>query len=136
MTDQEVADVTDYIRNTWGNSAPVIRDRGVVSEARGRIKTMLAGNAPCAEIEQPEIAKALQEAGTADALKDIKQEEFIPRLDGLLPKIKAAAPGAKDVDIVNGLTTAFCKVEGQRFLPERAPGTASSAASATSPTAS
>ena len=73
MTDQEVADVTDYIRNTWGNSAPVIRDRGVVSEARGRIKTMLAGNAPCAEIEEPEIAKALLEAGTADALKDIKK---------------------------------------------------------------
>ncbi|KAB1074793.1 c-type cytochrome [Methylobacterium planeticum] len=121
MTDQEVADVTDYIRNSWGNKAPVIADRGVVSQARGQIKTMLAGNAPCAEIEQPAIAKALDEAGLADALKDIRQEDFIPRLDGLLPKIKAAAPGAKDDDIVNGLTTAFCKVAKDNEFYRNAP---------------
>ncbi|NEU11041.1 c-type cytochrome [Methylobacterium sp. BTF04] len=109
MTDAEVADVTDYVRNSWGNSAPVITERGIVGSARGQTETMLAGTAPCAEIAQPEVAKAIDSAGTAEALKGIAFEDFIPRLNALLPKVKAAAPGAKDDDIVNGLTTAFCK---------------------------
>ncbi|GJE46484.1 c-type cytochrome [Methylobacterium soli] len=121
MTDQEVADVTDYVRNSWGNKAPVITDRGIVSKSRDKIRTMLAGNAPCAEIAQPEIAKALQDAGAADALRNIKQDEFIPRLDSLLPKIKAAVPGAKGDDIVNGLTTAFCKVAKDNDFYRNAP---------------
>ena len=110
MTDTEVADVTDYIRNAWGNSAPVITERGVVATAREKTQTMLAGSAPCAEIAQPEVTKALDEAGANEALKGLTPADFISRLDALLPRIKAAAPGAKDDDIVNGVTTAFCKV--------------------------
>ncbi|MFK5598553.1 c-type cytochrome [Methylobacterium sp. HMF5984] len=108
MTDQQVADVTDYIRNSWGNSAPVLKS-GVAADARKATSTMLAGNAPCAEIEQPDVAKAVADAGAAEQLKGLKQEDFIPRIDALLPKIKSVLPAGRDDDIVNGLTTAFCK---------------------------
>lgn len=110
MSDQEVADVTDYIRNSWGNHAPILKDRGGVAAARGQTATMLAGSAPCAEIAQPEIARAVGESGAGEALKNLDPENFIPVLTALLPKIKASVPGAKDDDIVNGLTTTFCKV--------------------------
>lgn len=109
MTDREVADVTDYIRNAWGNNAPVIAERGIVTTARAATQTMLAGTAPCAEIAQPEVAKAIADAGSANKLKGLAPENFIPVIDFLLPKVKAAAGGAKDDDIVNGLTTVFCK---------------------------
>ena len=109
MTDREVADVTDYIRNAWGNNAPVIAERGIVTTARAATQTMLAGTAPCAEIAQPEVAKAIADAGSAESLKGLAPDNFVPVIDSLLPKVKAAAGGAKDDDIVNGLTTVFCQ---------------------------
>jgi hypothetical protein len=109
MTDREVADVTDYIRNAWGNSAPVIAERGIVGTARAATQTMLAGTAPCAVIAQPDVAKAIANTPAATSLKGLPQENFSPVVDALLPKVKAAAGGAKDDDIVNGLTTAFCQ---------------------------
>ncbi|WP_336485354.1 c-type cytochrome [Methylobacterium nigriterrae] len=121
MTDQEIADVTDYIRNSWGNSAPVITQKGVVTEARGKIQTMLAGNAPCSEIGQPELARALQEAGATGQLTNIKQDDFIPRLDALLPKVKAADPNASGDDVVNGLTSVFCKLAKDNEFYRNAP---------------
>ncbi|MGU3360141.1 c-type cytochrome [Methylobacterium sp. M6A4_1b] len=109
MTDREVADVTDYVRNAWGNAAPVISERGIVASARKATETMLAGTAPCAEIAQPDIAKAVADSGAAQSLAGLDPENFIPTVNALLPKIKAAVPDAKGDDIVNGLTTAFCK---------------------------
>ncbi|WP_375408792.1 c-type cytochrome [uncultured Methylobacterium sp.] len=120
MTDAQVADVTDYIRNSWGNKAPVIAERGLVSEARKRTETMLSGTAPCAEIAQPDIARAIEAAGTAEALKDIQPQDFIPRVDALLPRIKSAAANAKTDDLVNGLITAFCKAGRDKPLYEKA----------------
>ena len=70
---------------------------------------MLAGSAPCAEIAQLEIAKAIAESGAPQKLKGLAQEDFIPVINTLLPPIKAAVPDAKGDDIVNGLTTAFCQ---------------------------
>ncbi|WP_292507275.1 c-type cytochrome [Methylobacterium sp.] len=119
MTDTQIADVADYIRNSWGNRAPVITERGIVATARKQTETMLSGTAPCAEIAQPEIAKAIEVAGAAEALKDLHPEQFIPRVGELLPKVKASAAGAKDDDIVNGLVTAFCKAGRNSPLYEK-----------------
>jgi hypothetical protein len=40
----------------------------------------------------------------------VKQQDFVPTLVRLVPQIKAADTGANDDDVVNALTTAFCKV--------------------------
>ncbi|KQP59164.1 c-type cytochrome [Methylobacterium sp. Leaf108] len=119
MTDSQVADVTDYIRNSWGNRAPVIQDRGVVSAAREQTRTMLVGNAPCGEVSSPELAKAFDGAGAAEALRDLKPEDFIPKIDELLPRIKSAAGGLKDEEIVNGLTSRFCQIGRDNPLYEK-----------------
>ncbi|MBE7201359.1 MAG: cytochrome c, partial [Parafilimonas terrae] len=109
MTDVEVKNVTDYIRNSWGNKAPpVTGDKA--SEARAATKTMLAGTAPCAEIEQDKLKAAFDQIGVQDTLKGLKQQDFVPTLVRLVPQIKGASTGATDDDVVNALTTAFCKV--------------------------
>lgn len=120
MTDREVADVTDYVRNAWGNAAPVISEGGVVATARTATETMLAGTAPCAGIAQPEIAKAIADAGSAQRLKGLSQENFIAVIDALLPPIRAAVPDAKGDDVVNGLTTAFCRAARDEPAYEKA----------------
>ena len=109
MTDVEVKDVTDYIRNSWGNKAPPVTG-SKASEARAATRTMLAGTAPCAEIEQDKLKAAFDRIGVPATLKGLKQQDFVPTLVRLIPQIKAADTGAGDDDVVNGLTTAFCKV--------------------------
>ena len=110
MTDEQVKDVTDYIRNSWGNHAPVITSTTVVSQARAATSTMLSGTAPCADIEQTKLKDALDSMGIAKELEGVKQQEFIPVLSKVVPRVKTADTGASDDDIVNGLTTLFCKV--------------------------
>lgn len=113
MTDRQVADVTDYIRNAWGNKAPVMNGRGeVVSSARAQSQTMLAGNAPCSAVAPESVARALDATGAGEALKGLAVADFVPRLDALLPKVKAAGgQEMKDDDIVNGITSAFCRAQ-------------------------
>ena len=36
LTDQEIANVTDYVRNAWSNAAPVIEKTGLVGEIRAK----------------------------------------------------------------------------------------------------
>ncbi|TXN25141.1 c-type cytochrome [Methylobacterium sp. WL9] len=120
MTEQQVKEVTDYVRNSWGNSAPVMNAGSAVSTAKEATKTMLAGTAPCAEIAPDKLKTAFDEAGVADALKGISQTDFVPRLSQIVPKVKAAATGASDDDIVNGLQAAFCRAgtaAGQQDKP-------------------
>ena len=109
MTDVEVKNVTDYIRNSWGNRAPpVTGDKA--SEARAATRTMLAGTAPCAEIEQDKLKAAFEKLGIQASLTGLKQQDFVPTLARLVQQVKAEPTGVTDDDIVNGLTTAFCKV--------------------------
>ena len=109
MTDVEVKNVTDYVRNSWGNKAPIVTG-SKASEARAATKTMMAGTAPCAEIEQDKLKAAFDKIGIQNSLTGLKQQDFVPTLARLVPQIKAEPTQATDDDIVNGLTTAFCKV--------------------------
>jgi len=36
MTDQQIADVTNYIRNSWGNSAPAVTAEQVAKARRAK----------------------------------------------------------------------------------------------------
>jgi mono/diheme cytochrome c family protein len=45
LTDQQIADVSTYVRNSWGNSAPPV-SAGAVAKMRGQLK--LATSSPTA----------------------------------------------------------------------------------------
>jgi len=75
MTDQEIADVTDYVRTAWSNAAPVVQKTGLVADIRAKTVSGLAGpgaregnNDPCLIepdstpvpwIDDPQINKTL-----------------------------------------------------------------------------
>ena len=109
MTEQQVKEVTDYVRNAWGNSAPVMNAGTAVSDAKNATRTMLAGTAPCSEVTPDKLKAAFEQAGVEDALRGLKQDDFVPRVAAIVPKLKQADTGASDDDIVNGLQAAFCK---------------------------
>ena len=119
MTEQQVKDVTDYVRNSWGNSAPVMNEGGDVSEAKAATVTMLAGTAACSEVTPEKLKAAFDEAGVAEKLNNLSQTDFVPRLSEIVPKLKGADTGASDDDIVNGLQAAFCKAGETAGLKEK-----------------
>jgi hypothetical protein len=115
MTDQEVADVVNYVRQSWGNNAPATVGPGAVADLRKRTHTLLAGNAEggCPPVGSPDLANAVQRPDVSAALQKITLGTMLQQIDGILPEIKAAAGRASDDDIVNGLTAAYCPVAMQ-----------------------
>ncbi|MCE4226023.1 c-type cytochrome [Methylobacterium sp. C25] len=110
MTEQQVKDVTDYVRNSWGNNAPVMNSGTAVSDAKAKTRTMQSGTAECTEAYLDGLQEPFQKAGITDQLKGLKQGDFTTALARIVPQLRSAANGASDEAIVNGLTTAFCKV--------------------------
>ncbi len=110
MSEQQVKDATDYVRNAWGNNAPVMNSGSAVSQAKAETKSMLSGTAPCDESYLENLKEPFAKIGLADQLKGLKQGDFTTALSKIVPQVRSASSGASDDAIVNGLTTAFCQV--------------------------
>jgi mono/diheme cytochrome c family protein len=120
MTDQEVADVTNYVRTAWNNSAPPTAQAGMVGQLRGKTQTLLAGNPPggCPKIADPKLASAIQSTKVKSELKGVTFVTMLDKIDVILRQVKAADPGVKKDDLVNALTIAYCPVaESDTSLP-------------------
>ena len=118
MTDQEIADVTNYVRQSWGNQAPPNAGPGMVGNLRQSTVTALYGpsKGECPPIPQPDIAAAVKDekTGIAAALQQMNEGTILQTAEQLVPKVKAAAPHAQQEDIVNGLTLAYCPIVRQQ----------------------
>jgi hypothetical protein len=124
MSDREVADAVNYIRQSWGNGAPPTADADMVSQIRAKTHTMLALSAQgdCGRIEDPALAKAIEQQGVESALSDTARPE-LERIDAIIGKVKSADPAASGDQIVNALTAAYCPVamaEKSKPLAQRA----------------
>lgn len=110
MSDQDIADVTDYVRNTWGNAAPASAQAGTVGALRGQTQTLLAGNLTdtCGPAD-PAIAPLLQ-GDIAAGLRRVDEGDLLQVIDALLPKVKQAEPKLGTEATVNTLTAAYCHV--------------------------
>jgi mono/diheme cytochrome c family protein len=112
MTDQEIADVTNYVRQAWGNTAPPNAGPGDVAKLRESTDISLYGarTGDCPAVMPPEVAAAVANpnTGIAVALQAVTQANILQTVEQIVPKVKAAAPHAQPADIVNGLTLAFC----------------------------
>lgn len=114
MTDQQIADVTNYIRQSWGNKAPPNADAGEVSLLRS---TSFSGmnigpDGHCGKVVQPELAGFINDPknGVDQALQSMTKENVLQTAESIVAKVKAAAPQAKRADIVNSLTLAYCPI--------------------------
>lgn len=115
MTDRQVADAVNYVRQSWGNAAPATAAPGMVAELRARTHTLLAANLPggCPAVTDPTLAKAIDAPDVAATLKQVHRTNMLEQIDAMLPKVKAAAPGAHADAIVNALTQAYCPIAFQ-----------------------
>jgi mono/diheme cytochrome c family protein len=112
MTDQDVADVTNYIRQSWGNVAKPDAGPGMVGDLRkGSVTAMNIGpDHRCPALSEAGAAFADPKIGIEDALKSLTPATMLQTIGTILPKAKAAAPQASQAELVNGLTEAYCPV--------------------------
>jgi len=110
MSDQDIADAVNYVRNAWGNAAPGSVGPGTIGDLRAKTQTLLAGNlvniCPAVGGNQ-EIEKI--DASVDDTLKNVKPTDLLQAIDNALSKAKQAAPKSNNDDLVNILTESYCR---------------------------
>jgi mono/diheme cytochrome c family protein len=114
MTDQQIADVANYVRQAWGNLAPPNASPGEAGLLRPRTFTdmSIGPDGHCPTVVQPGLASVINDpnSGINDALRSMTLETVLQTAEKVVSKVKAAAPDAKQDDIVNSLTIAYCPV--------------------------
>jgi mono/diheme cytochrome c family protein len=117
MTDQEIADVVNYVRQSWGNQAPPNASAAEVGTLRPiTFSAMNIGpNGHCDTVVQPDLAAVINDpkSGITDALRSMTSGTVLQTAQKVLATIKTAAPHAKRADIVNSLTIAYCPIVKQ-----------------------
>lgn len=114
MSDQQIADVVNYIRQAWGNQAPPNAGGGMVGALRPKTFTgmNIGPDEHCGTVVQPDIAPVITDpkSGITDALKAMTLENVLQTAEQVVAKVKASAPHAQQADIVNSLTLAYCPI--------------------------
>jgi mono/diheme cytochrome c family protein len=121
LTDQQVADVTDYVRNTWSNAAPVITKTGLVGDIRAQTVSTISGpgaieeeNNPCKTSEYAPPVPPIDDPRIHATLASMTAETMLPTLPKLIARVRQISPQLSQADIVNGLTLAYCKIEAHK----------------------
>jgi len=114
MSDEEVADVTNYVRQTWDNAAPPTAMPGMVAQLRSAIDTPMsaAAKSGCPKVVTPALANALgsDRGGIRTELSGVTDANMPQGARRLVSRARATAPGIQPADLVNGLTAAYCGV--------------------------
>lgn len=121
MTDQQVADVVNYVRTAWNNAAPGNAEAGTVAKLRAETSTLMSADpargCPTATAD-PALAKAVADSDLNAAVGTMPLANALEPIDATTSKIKSAVPSARDDDIVNAMTEAYCPVAlGDSSLP-------------------
>jgi mono/diheme cytochrome c family protein len=114
MSDEEVAEVSNYVRQLGGNTAPATAQAGMVAALRKTTDTPLnaAPNSACPAIAPAAVAKAIADphTGLTNDLSAMTDADMYQQTQRMVVALRKAAPRASQADVVNGLTAAYCPI--------------------------
>jgi mono/diheme cytochrome c family protein len=112
MTDQQIADVTNYVRSAWTNTAPANAGPGDVSAVAKETRSVMAGTQECPTPGTSPLDAAIADpaSGIPDLLKGVNDEVLLQSANKIIAAVHAKAPGAPQADVVNELTDAYCPI--------------------------
>jgi mono/diheme cytochrome c family protein len=114
MSDEQVADVANYVRQSWSNAAPATAAPGLVAELRAETQTLL--NATSVQQCQADTKSAAQRwiedpaHGIEPLLSGLTEDNLLERAQKITAKVKLAKPALKKAQAVNALTAAYCPI--------------------------
>jgi mono/diheme cytochrome c family protein len=118
MSNDQVAEVANYVRNAFGNAAPPTATSGLVANLRTQTHTTLSGqpSSGCPGPIPSDLSKAFESADTQRRLDSLTESNILQVIDAMVPKLQREAPHAKVDDLVNALTDSYCGVLKHRSL--------------------
>ena len=111
MSNEQISQVTNYIRQSWSNAAPANAEPGTVGKLRAQTQTLLAGNlGSCPDLAQEDMRKVVADPSVDALLKSVNEGNMTQSANAIIAKVRAIDPKAKQADVVNSLTIAYCPV--------------------------
>jgi mono/diheme cytochrome c family protein len=113
MTNQEVADAVNYVRQSWGTNTQANATPGEVGALRFPTHSVLSLNAEgggCGHVVQKDLASVEAGAAVQKELYQMTLQNILYSADDLITQVRKAAPQAKQADIINSLTIAYCPI--------------------------
>ncbi len=110
LTSQQIADVTNYVRTSWGNKAPATATADMASSIQPKTETIMAGTHWCGKPPPAPLDQAIANPanGVQQKLADVTDVNMLQEVGAIVADVHKAVPDAKQADIVNSLTNAFC----------------------------
>ncbi len=107
LNDDQISDVVNYVRTAWGNNAPANATPWSVGNWRKNADGQTAGPAAmlCPDLAKDVIAPALK--NPPDALRQAAGDNG--KMSRLVNDYRAARPGASKAEVIEALSTAYCR---------------------------
>ena len=106
MTDQQIAEVVNYVRSAWTNRAPDNALPGGVGDLRKKTNTMLAGG----DCLPAPPALADPKSGITPLLTDMTEVNMLNRVGEIVAKAKAVDSRTGRAELVNDLSATYCPI--------------------------
>jgi mono/diheme cytochrome c family protein len=112
LSSQQIADVANYVRESWGNGAPASATPELVDQLRPKTDSMMAATHWCGKPGDTPLGQFVsdQNGSVQTALAQINDVNELPTIDKVLGDVRHRVPQAKGAEIVNQLTAAYCPV--------------------------
>lgn len=107
LNDDQIADVANYVRTAWGNTAPPNATPWSVGNWRKNATVQATGPAAmlCPDLAHDVIAPALNNPPAA--LRQAAGDDA--KMSSLVSSYRAARPGASKAEVIEALSTAYCR---------------------------
>jgi mono/diheme cytochrome c family protein len=108
LSDQQVADIVNYVRTAWGNKAPADVGPGQVAALRARTPAVYAAGE--GECRRPDGAATTPGADVTAMLKGLTDANLIAQVGRIAGAARQADGRASVAAVVNGLTASYCPI--------------------------
>jgi mono/diheme cytochrome c family protein len=112
MSNEQVAAVANYVRQSWSNEAPATAVPGMVAELRAETQTLLDATSieQCKADPKTPARRWIDDPahGIAPLLSGLTEDNLLERAEKIAGKVNSAKPALKKAQAVNALTAAYC----------------------------
>lgn len=120
LSNDEIAEITNYVRTAWGNEAEPNASPGLVGERRVEIPVALTGDQPACYVGGEAGAGGQSPEGSSTAvvrpgpevlalMREIDGSTIYQQVGAVVDRVKASEPDRPRAEIVNGLALAYCE---------------------------
>ncbi|MEO7875487.1 MAG: cytochrome c [Dokdonella sp.] len=112
MSDGDVADVTNYVRQAWSQKAPATATNAMAFDLRAQVDGLLnaAPRTGCPPVANAELVKALGTATYRTQLSAVTDAGMYQQTGQLVAQLRKSNRAVPDADLINGLTAAYCPI--------------------------